>query len=295
MGRSYTIRTTHVLGTPSQVDERALETTIDFAIPLSQRLQRNVRQGHNFKVKSLQASLAPMTVTGSQDIGVSFMGAFRYAPCTKASASAWRTAFHAFRKQKALAVNRIGPHVRYDDFEVAWDSDNTTSRTSRLFTGGMGDETQEAVTIYGTSTDDEDVSLSDIYNSLNPVAQPARFPTSDAIVKESKYQVAFPDIMKQPFSCNASAVFGSFGTEPDSGTFVDSPKVEMNHDVLCGVVYVDGFLLPENTVSHLQDEYYLTLIWEIEIGTPLIKTRSLKSKYKKRGGRKYRSKRSRKR
>lgn len=171
-----------------------------------------------------------------------------------------------------------------------------TPRTSFVRTGGMSDNTAEKVTMYGTSSDGINVTLSDVYNSLNENAPPARFPTSDAVVKEAKYTTAFPDIMMIPFSANSSAVFGSFGTEPDSGTYVDTPRIDFKnpHNIMCGLLYLEGYILPENTLTHIQDEYYLTLNWEIEIGPSLAKnfySRRLKSKYKKRGGRKYRSRR----
>ena len=237
---------------------------------LSQRLQRNIRQGNVIHLHAVQCSVnAPNS--GNLDLGGAISGVMSHAPATKNSAKAWRNAFAVWRKQKSLKVGGVGPMVRYDDFEVGWNAQTLTgNRTSTLYAGGMNDGATERVVIYGASTEGDDVSLEDIYESLQPQATPSRFPIGNAVVKEPKFTEEFPPAVETPLVASWSTTDPQAGH--DSGAQIQAPKFYIQDTAsLCGVVHVQGKLLPENTAGHVQDDLTLTITLTVSIGTPLVR------------------------
>ena len=177
MAKRYQVHSFHNLTTPSSPDEEVVNALVDIPLLLSQRLQRNIRQGQVIHIHSVKASLKP-TLGGSQDIGVAFTGEVWHAPATRNTCKAWREAFSVWRKQKQLRANATGSLVRYDDFEVGWNASLTNSRTSTLYATGLSDSDAESVVIYGTSTTGDDITLEDILESAQTQEEPSRFPLS---------------------------------------------------------------------------------------------------------------------
>jgi hypothetical protein len=281
MAKRYQVHSFHNLTTPSSPDEEVVNALVDIPLLLSQRLQRNIRQGQVIHIHSVKASLKP-TLGGSQDIGVAFTGEVWHAPATRNTCKAWREAFSVWRKQKQLRANATGSLVRYDDFEVGWNASLTNSRTSTLYATGLSDSDAESVVIYGTSTTGDDITLEDILESAQTQEEPSRFPLSNAIVKQSKYVDEFPNPVKSPVVAHLSA--NSAQTSYDSGASVSAPTTYIQDSAsLCGVVKVVGYMLPENTVGHTQDDMTLTLTFTVSMGTPLVKT-SLGKKPKRTSG-----------
>ena len=289
MAKRYTITKTVTLQQTNDANTLVFDEQIDLAMLLSQRLQRNVRQGHVFKVHKLALGLTP--AGGDLDTGLSTAGTIRWAPATKNSVKAWQMAFNTWRKQKALKVNAIGQGVRYDDFEIAYSDPYMTGRTSSLRTTGLEDSSGEQVTVYGASTSGVDVSLEDIYESAQPQLTPSRFPIGNAIVKESKFTDEFPPAQVHNFGANWSTIIAAGTTEPDSGAAYNADPVYFeDKNSLAGVLVVKGYCLAEDTVGALEDSLTLQLNITCEISTPLVKTK--KSRRKSSARRKSKSRRT---
>jgi len=284
MAKRYNVTHQITLDTPSDPNELAFDTTIDLPVLLSQRLQKNIRQGRVINIHSVKAHVeAPPS--GNLDLGGAISGTMYHCPATKNSASAWRHAFATWRKQKSLIVNGIGPMVRYDDFEVAWNSDHIGSRTSTLLTTGMLDDQSESVCIYGNSTEADDVTLQDIYDSARAQPTSSKFPISNNPVKPSKFVAVFPSAQKTNFGCSWSTIDAQTGH--DAGAQIQSPTSYIQDSgSLCGVVRVFGHLLPENVIGTSQDQLEIRLTFCVSIGSSLVKTYTPKRKSTK-GGKRY--------
>lgn len=274
MAKRYQLKKTFTLGTPSDPDEFVINEQWDLALSLSQRLQRNVRQGRVFNLHSVQAQLVPPHESGNQDLGLAFSGTVAWCPATKNSASAWRHAFKVWQKQKQLAVNATGGMVRYDDFEVAWGSDKITPRTSTLYAEGLSDTDTESVVIYGDSASGplstNRVTLEDIYESARPQSAPSRFPLNNSVVKESKFTAEFPPAQTMALVASWSAQDNQLGH--DSGAQVHAPKTYISDGAsLCGLLNISGYCLPENTGTVVQDDLNLVVTVEVSLGLPLAK------------------------
>lgn len=271
MPRQYEVTKTWILDTPSSADEFVIDDQVDLSILLSQRLQRQVRQGRSFRLHAVQASLKP--AGGNHDIGVAVQGTVSFAPATKNSVKAWQHAFHVWKKQKSLRVGAFGHIVKYDDFEVAYDVESINTRTSTVFAEGMNDSDTESLCIYGESNDGalvtNRVTLEDIYESAKQSSlNPSRFPLDNATVKESKFTQQFPDARSVPFGAHLSA--NSAQTGYDSGASVSLHKTYVKDGAtLAGVLRVYATMLPENTAGHVQDDMKLTLTFTVSMGNSL--------------------------
>lgn len=282
MAKRYQVMKTVALSTPDNADEFVFDESVDLAVLLSQRLQKNIRQGRVFNLHKIEGQVRvvndPLN-TQELDLGVAVQGEALWCPATKNSASAWRHAFSVWNKQKKLAVNATGPFVRYDDFEVAFNTAYSDSRTSTLYASGVNDVTPEKVCIYGDSDSGDDVTLEDIYESARPQSSPSRFPLSNSVVKESKFTQEFPNTRQARFGCHWSAV-NDANTSFDSGAVIGStPAYITDGACLAGVVIVRGRMLPENTIFHIQDEMVLDITFTVSIGAPLhVKPHALKKR-----------------
>lgn len=280
MAKRYELTKQITIQTPSDPNELSFDETIDLPVLLSQRLQKNIRQGRVINIHSVKAHIeAPQS--GNLDLGGAVSGTMYHCPATKNSASAWRHAFATWRKQKSLIVNGIGPMVRFDDFEVGWNSDHINARTSTLLTTGLLDDQAESVVIYGASSEAVDVTLEDIYESAQPPHATSKFPISNSTVKASKFTATFPDAQKTTFGASWSTIDAQSGH--DAGAQIQSPTSYIADGAsLCGVVRVFGNLLPENVAGTIQDELEIRLTFVVSIGSSLASS-PRKSKAKKGG------------
>jgi hypothetical protein len=297
MAKRYTV--THSVNLQQNNDANTLEfdEQIDLSILLSRRLQRNIRQGHVFKVHKVAFGLSP--IGGDLDTGLSVSGSISHCPATKNSVKAWQIAFNTWRKQKQLRIGAVGQGVRYDDFEVAWSDTLKTSRTSSLYAEGMNDSTLEDVVIFGNSTSGSDVTLEDIYTSLQEQIPRSRFPLSGIPVKDAKFSNEFPTLIRTQFGGNWSTVAGTDVGAPDSGASYNFPPVYLeDKNTLCGVLNAKGYLLAEDVTGAIEDELALHISITCEISTPLVSRKPKSKRYKPKGGAKrgrssrYRRKRS---
>tara|TARA_B110000003_G_scaffold273745_1_gene312123 strand:- start:825 stop:1706 length:882 start_codon:yes stop_codon:yes gene_type:complete len=275
MARKYSETFTIPLGTPSDPNEYVFQRYLDVAKMASQRLQKNIRQGRVFHLHNVKTQLiAPSS--GNLDQGVSLVGRLMWAPATRNSVKAWQEAFKTWMAQKKLSINAVGSNVRYDDFEVAYSSNGVDARTSALYASGNTDTDLESVAIYGSSVSGDVVTLEDIYESAQDQAPPSRFPLSNTVVKESKFTSEFPNPQTVPHSASWSAIHVD-GASFDTGAQVQSGDVDiLDGASLCGVLYMDGKMLPENTTFHIQDELYLMVTLTYSIGRSLVRRKAKK-------------------
>ena len=282
MPRRYQVRTEFNLSTPSSPEEQVLNEYIDIPLLLSQRLQKQVRQGRVINIHKVSCILKPNVASSEQDWGLAFTGELAHVPATRNSVRAWQEAFKVWSAQKKLKVNAIGGLVRFDDFEVAWNSDHINSRTSTVYAEGMLDSDLESVCIYGTSTDGTDLTLEDIFESAQTIAPPSRFPMGNTVVKASKYVEEFPDPVKTMlFSHYSTTEAGESAlTAQTAGAQINGSQVHISDSAsLCGMVKVLGYMLPENVNGSLQDEMTLSITLDVSIGRSLVyKPRKAKAK-----------------
>lgn len=268
MGKRYTVSTNVILEQQNDANTLAFNEQIDLAVLLSQRLQMNVRQGNVIKVHKLSIGLTPSG--GDLDIGMSVAGTLRWCPATKHSVTAWQMAFKTWLDQKRLKVNAVGQGIRYDDFEVAFDSAYIDTRTSSMFSTGLGDASAENVVIYGTSSSGVDISLEDIYESAQPQLLPSEFPFG-GVVKASKFTAEFPPANLHNFGANWSTVASSAIGGTDSGAAYNSDPIYFeDKNSLCGILVAKGYVLAEDVAGAIADELTLTLNITCEISTPLV-------------------------
>jgi len=282
MGKRFTVRHAVTLSQQDDANTLAFDEQIDLAVLLSQRLQTNVRQGHVFKVHKLAIGLTPSG--GDLDTGMAVSGTLRWAPATKHSVEAWQMAFNTWRKQKQLKMTAVGQGVRYDDFELSFDSSYIDSRTSAMYTTGLGDGNTESLCIYGVSTSGTDVTLEDIYDSAQPQPDPSTFPLGGT-VKESKFTAEFPPAQIHNWGANWSTVAAAAIADPDSGAAYNADPVYFeDKNCLAGVLVAKGYVLAEDVAGAIEDELVLTLSITCEVSTPLVyrrPSRSRRSKNKK--------------
>lgn len=275
MAKRFTVRHAVTLNQQDNANTLAFDEQIDLAVLLSQRLQTNVRQGHVIKVHKLALGLTPSG--GDLDTGFSVSGTLRWCPATKHSVEAWQMAFNTWRKQKQLKMTAVGQGVRYDDFELAFSSDYIDSRTSSMFTTGMGDGNSESLCIYGTSSSGVDLTLEDIYDSAQPQPSPSTFPLGGT-VKESKFSAEFPPANIHNYGANWSTIVGNAIGDPDSGAAYNAdPVYFQDSNSLCGVLVAKGYVLAEDVAGAIEDEMVLTLSITCEISTPLVYRRRSRS------------------
>ena len=266
---------------------------IDLASKLSQKLGRTIKQGQNFRVVGVSANLRPRNNLAELDpeTGAAVQARFTYCPTTRASANAWRDLSKHYWKQSAFRAGLQGK-TRYDEFELAmYRSQATTSRTSRVYVGGLNDPSPEYCTVFG-EYDDEDgsgnpydpgtISIEALYNAKHPVPDGSALKEDDLLFddsiqyKDPKFSSYFP--APQYLWCSSTL----------STTYMDDNLLQANHpsggisnsdwtwlptdnhvDVLAGLMTVTCWGYPTDIASNLADGFYLYWSVAIEGWSPL--------------------------
>lgn len=279
---------------------------------LSEYYGKMVRQGSSFKIQGIQASLTPDQASLGIDIGMSAEVQISYVPTTKHSKYAWNQVYKGWRNQKKLAT-AVGGQVRYDDLEFGWNPDEGQSRarTSTIFGSGMSDSLQEKLILTGASTASAGVtvgsySLEDYYNSAYQTPDPSRDPFTNTDIKDPKWgDTPFPEVQKLHCTATSSAQwFEVAGANIHQGaiTMGDIQALPVPAESLCGVLFIECYVMPDDTTQQLEDEFWLDVTIWVSSWKPLIqrkgrKTRSRSTRRYKTGGRrgryskKYRRKR----
>ena len=278
---------------------------------LSEHYGKMVRQGTSFKVTGIQASLQPDPSSSGIDVGMSVDCLLHYVPTTRHARFAWNKVYTSWRNQKKLST-AVGGQIRYDDLEFGWNSKEGVSRgrTSTIFGSGMSDSAEEKLVLTGPSaqtagTTVGQYSLQDYYNSAYKTPAASEDPFTGSDIKDPKWgDTPFPEPQYVACSATSSAVGWYDGSNKFSGaiTMGDVQTLSEPINSLCGVFYIEAFVMPDDTVSQDEDDFILTLTWFVKSWTPLVfsrrKGRRGKRTYRKGGwsrGRRYYRKRTRRR
>ena len=281
---------------------------------LSEYYGRMVRQGSSFKIQGIQANLTPDKDSLGIDIGMSAEVQVSYVPVTKHSKFAWNQVYKGWRNQKKLAT-AVGGQIRYDDLEFGWDPNEgqDRQRTSTIFGSGMSDSLQEKMVLTGASTPTAGVtvgtySLQDYYNSAYETPEPSKDPFTNTEIKEPKWgDTPFPEIQKLHCTATSSAqwfepVIGGPQIHQGSITTGDIQTLPVPCESLCGVLFVEAYIMPDDTIGQLEDDFWLDVTIWVSSWKPLIARKGRKSRgrrsrggYKSHGRRRYSKKYRRKR
>ena len=268
---------------------------------LSEYYGKMIRQGNSFTINGIQASLQPDPEASGIDVGMSAEVVLNYVPTVRHSKFAWNQVYKGWRNQKKLAT-AIGGQIRYDDLEFGWDKNEGVdrSRTSTIFGSGMSDSAQEKLVLVGASAHTAGVtigqySLQDYYNSSYETPDPSRDPFTDTDIKEAKWGTTpFPEIQSIHCTATSSAIADEFPSTGYSGaiTMGDVQTLPVPCHALCGVLEAEAYIMPDDTVSQDEDDFFLTITIFVSAWKPLVFHRKPKTRYKARkGGKRYGSKR----
>lgn len=282
---------THNIETPNSTEQPTYSGQIDLALLASQQLSRNVRQGQTFHIKKVSAFLRG--ANGDHDVGHSITAQLKTVPTTRLSRKGWNLAFNQWKKQKLLA-GKVGSYMRNDDFEVAYDYTRSTSRTSTIFSSGMGDSSEEKVVLKGDSNGGQDFSLQDLIESQLPNLTASgglesKDPFNDSVIKAPKYtQKGWPN--DQVFGVTAvhsANMFKFDGTVNETFYFgANSEQGEMEFikpiPSMCGIIFYEFWVNPKDTTFQIEDNAKLFLQFHVVRMTPLVyRPRVKRMTYKK--------------
>lgn len=267
------------LETPNNSGDAVLNTYVDLSMELSDYYGKNIRQGNNFVLKGVSASLRPLDdgLTDDYDTGMAAVAVHEFCPTNKHSRKAWNLIFQQWKRQKLLS-GKVGRYMRNDDFEVGYtatSSYHNADRTSVMYSGGIGDTTTEKITVYGASTEGSDYTLEDFFNSqLDPVTNLASVdPFTSTVIKENKYyHSGFPDPQNFSVSATSSAIVTDVGNTMYSGAISmgDLHEFPIPLNVFCGLMKINVFVNAPDTSSQIEDNTVLTLTYYISKWKPLV-------------------------
>ena len=173
MGRSKNLHIVQLevdIVQPDDPENNWAQGVIQVDAELSKELGRTIRNGNSFRLVGYGSSLRGFSGTSDQDVGFAGVTAIQFCPVTKNGVGAWQSLQAQWIKQKQLSSS-VGKYVRYDDFEVGWDSNDLlpAARNSTILMSGLADNTSEQIGLYGTSVDGAYVSLEGYFDNLNPI------------------------------------------------------------------------------------------------------------------------------
>ena len=284
---------------------------IDLSHKLSQKLGRTIKQGQNFRVIGVQCSLRPKTsgIELDPETGIGIQARFAYVPTTKASANAWRDLNKHYWKQSGFRAG-LGGRTRYDEFELAmYRSQANSTRTSRVYVGGLNDPSPEYCTLLG-EYDDEDgvgnpydpgtISIEALYNAKHPVPDGSALQEDDLLFddsiqyKDAKFNSYFPPTQYLWCSSALSNTWTVHDGVPVPGFDYNKPTggsanndwnwlPSDNHvDCLAGLMTLTCWGYPTDTSIPLADSFYLYWSVAVEGWSPLtIKPKSNRRKSRK--------------
>lgn len=260
---------------------------------LSEYYGKMVRQGNSFAVKGIQASIKPDPASSGIDVGMSVQASLSYIPTTKHSKFAWNQVYKGWRNQKKLAT-AVGGQIRYDDLEFGWNKHEYEGRTSTIFGSGMEDGLQEKLVLTGQSIQTAGVdvgqySLEAYYNDAYETPAASRDPFTDTDIKEAKWGATpFPEVQTMNCSCSSSAVADPVPTSTFSGAITTGPveTLPTQANVLCGVIFAEAFVMPDDTLGQDEDDFILTITIFVTSWKPLIfhRRKSRRGRSRRRGG-----------
>ena len=282
------------LSVPNNPESPVQLDMIDLSVLLSEYYGKNIRQGMNFKLKGVQATLRPNT-SGDFDVGSSCIVKHEYCPTTAHSRKAWNDVFSQWKKQNSLSSRT---KIRYNDFEVGFHASYLDSdRTSKLFATGLGDSNEESVVLFGDSTGGSDFALQDYYNAMYKAPEASVDHFNNTALKDPKFlRTKFP--VPQMFYCSATA--STIVTDNDisdmySGSMVSTDVQEFPFDlnILAGVMKLLIYIPQDDTLSQWADTFTVDITYYVSSWSPLVyKAKKNRRKSSKRTMRRFRGRRS---
>lgn len=265
---------------PNNSGDAVLNTYVDLAMELSEYYGKNIRQGNNFVLKGVSASLRPLDdgLTDDYDTGMAAVAVHEFCPTNKHSRKAWNLIFQQWKRQKLLS-GKVGRYMRNDDFEVGYTSTSSyhnADRTSVMYSGGIGDTTTEKITVYGASTDGSDYTLEDFFNSqLDPVQTLSSVdPFTSTVIKGNKFNSSgFPHPQNFNVSATSSAIVTSNNTLTNfSGAISmgDMHEFPIPLNIFCGLMKLNVYVNAPDTDAQIEDNTVLTLTYYISKWKPLV-------------------------
>ena len=244
---------------------------------LSQLYGKNIRQGQNFRVKGVQVSMRG--ANDGYDVGLASAVRFSYAPHTKHSNKAWRDAFFMWKKQRNLRGVGMGT-LAHEDMEFSYSTSYTSETgTSFLYQGGLADSDSDKMVIYGSSNETTNLfALEDHYESMHPVKPVPRYSWNNNPITETKYTSKFPEERSFWATSEASTV-ATFEVISTEVPVIEDPITSLTHlgganmtadmhtlpepaNVLCGLIELDAWVVPDDTLAQLEDTAILYVtIW----------------------------------
>lgn len=244
---------------------------VDLSLLLSEYYGKNIRQGHNFKLKGVQATLRPNS-SGDFDVGSSCIVKHEYCPTTKHSRKAWNDVFKQWKKQNNMSSRT---KIKYNDFEIGYHQDyKDNDRVSRIFSTGFGDQNDEAVVLFGSSGGGVDFSLQDYYDSMYKAPEASIDHFNNTALKEPKFLTTrFP--VSQMFYCSATAstVVTDVGSSDHySGSIVNTDIQEFPFDlnILAGVMKLMIYIPQDDTLSQWADTFTVDITYYVSSWSPLV-------------------------
>lgn len=262
----------------------------DFALLLSEKYGYNIRQGQSFRLRGVSVSLTNKAgLVLDNDAGNSVSAEVVYLPTTRHSVRAWLIAKKQWDVQRRISAKN-GQSVKYDDFEVAFNTSSVTNRTSEIRAQGLGDNTSEPFILIGNSIDGTSYSLQDQFNSAYPVNPPSTDSFTGATVKDPKYSARYPSL--EVVSCSAN-LSSSTEVEDAAGvpvTYIHGSNASNNiqllpdntHvNVLCGLTQVNIQSAQTDTLIQDADTVTAQVTYYVEGWSPLKNLKPRKAKPKK--------------
>ena len=265
---------------------------------LSEYYGKMVRQGSSFCINGVQASLRPFAESLGIDVGLSAEVGIDYVPVTQHSKAAWNNVFKGWSRQKKLQ-NAMGTQVRYDDLEFGWNATEGVDRgrTSTIYGQGLTDNQSEKLVLIGNSEASGTppfsplvgwYSLQDYYNSSYETPAASRNPFTNSDIKTAKWGATpFPQVQTIRTAATSSAGWfeTNAGLQIHQSAITESAwqNLPTNQHSLCGVLYISAFIMPDDTVGQIEDDFILTVSisvksWKSIINYPKRKYRASKAK-----------------
>lgn len=288
-----------VIETPNNSNDAVLTGWMDLHLELSEFYGKNIRQGNSVKIDGMQLAVVPHD-SGAEDdydVGGAVTGIFNYCPTTKHSKKAWNDAFKKWKTQSKFSSVQ-SPRTINNDFELGYNASYTNSRTSTLVKH-HGDSGHEKVVIFGDTTDGTDWCLQDYYNSTHRTMPLPEDHYNDGNLKTNKFSgTKFPNSQKIFMGATSSSIVTDIESlaTPDtmySGgvSMQDFTTFPQPAEVLCGLVQYGIFWHPPDTLSQMEDNLELYVVFSVKSWKPLVyrrrrrKSRGYRGKWTRRTGR----------
>ena len=265
----------------------ALNDLVHLDRELSQHYGKNVRQGNNFRVKGVQVAMRG--ANSGYDVGLASAVRFSYAPHTKHTNTAWRDAFKMWSQQRQLRGTGTG-RTQYEDMEFSYSTSYLSELgTSHLMQGGLNDDDADKMVLYGSSSETGNVfSLEDHYQSMNPPVPVPRYAWNNSPVVEMKFDQddLFPH-ERTFWATSQASTNASFETVSVESPIIEDPVISLTHlggadmeaemhllpepaNVLCGLLELDVWVIPDDTVAQAEDEAILYVSIWVESWKPIL-------------------------